>query len=273
MVYVFLVQGGVQQFGQLSELDSLSVCISSLCHDYGHDGFTNAYHVNLITERAIRYSDQSVQENYHAAESFAILSSTDYNFLEDFSRDDLKTFRQRFIGIILATDMARHTSDLAKMKTIVEQKSIQNGEGRQQLIDFTSNKTEFDTKQQLLEFCVHAADVSTQTRPFDVAVEWTKLLFEEFFNQGDIEREKNLPISFLCDRETVQIPQSQPGFVSFILSPLFATVSEILPELKQLETNALENSDKWKSYEETPEFKSVYQRKTQKERTAVADAE
>jgi len=80
--------------------------------------------VNLISDRAIRYSDQSVQENFHAAESFAILNKTDYNFLEDFSRDDFKTFRQRFIGIILATDMARHTSDLAKMKTIIEQKNI-----------------------------------------------------------------------------------------------------------------------------------------------------
>lgn len=49
---------------------------------------------------------------------------------------------------------------------------------------------------------MHAADVSTQTRTFDVAVEWTHLLFDEFFNQGDIEKEKGLPVSFLCDRET-----------------------------------------------------------------------
>ena len=50
--------------------------------------------------------------------------------MEDFSRDDFKTFRQRFVGIILATDMARHTSDLAKMKTIVQQKNIVQGNDR-----------------------------------------------------------------------------------------------------------------------------------------------
>jgi len=81
--------------------------------------------------------------------------------LEEFSRDDFKTFRQRFIGIILATDMARHTSDLAKMKTFLEQKGIQNGQNREQLIERESHKKEFDSKQQLLEFAVHAADVST----------------------------------------------------------------------------------------------------------------
>lgn len=65
-----------------------------------------------------------MQENFHAAESFAILNQAQYNFLEDFSRDDFKTFRQRFIGIILATDMAKHSADLANMKTSIEQKGI-----------------------------------------------------------------------------------------------------------------------------------------------------
>lgn len=74
MSYLFLTQGGVQQWAQLNELDTLSVVMAAICHDYGHDGFTNAYHVNLVSDRAIRYSDQSVQENFHAAESFAILN-------------------------------------------------------------------------------------------------------------------------------------------------------------------------------------------------------
>lgn len=102
--------------------------------------------------------------------------------------------------------MARHTSDLAKMKTTMEQKGIKEGNRRELLVDRESHKKEFDSKQLLLEFAVHAADVSTQTRPFEVAVEWTKLLFEEFFHQGDVEKDKGMPVSFLCDRETTQIP-------------------------------------------------------------------
>ena len=158
--------------------------------------------------------------------------------------------------------MARHTSDLAQMKTFIEQKGISGGQNRSLLVDRESPKKEFDSKQQLLEFTVHAADISTQTRSFEVAVKWTLLLFEEFFNQGDIEKEKGLPVSFLCDRETTQVGKSQPGFVNFILTPLFSTVSEIFPELKQLEVNAKENAEKWKNLEESEEFKQVYKKKT-----------
>ena len=76
---------------------------------------------------------------------------------------------------------------------------------------------------------MHAADVSTQTRPFEVAREWTYLLFEEFFHQGDVEKELGLPVSFLCDRKTTAISQSQPGFVNFIVAPLFQTLCEVMP--------------------------------------------
>ena len=121
MSYVFLTKGKMLHFANLSELDLISLVISAVCHDYGHDGMTNAYHVNSISPRAIRYSDQSVQENFHAAESFEILNQKDNNFMEDFPRDDFKTFRQRFVGIILATDMARHTADLNNFKNLLEQ--------------------------------------------------------------------------------------------------------------------------------------------------------
>ena len=60
MSYLFLTQGNIISFANLSELDALSVCISSICHDFGHDGLTNSFHVATISDRAIRYSDQSV---------------------------------------------------------------------------------------------------------------------------------------------------------------------------------------------------------------------
>ena len=136
----------MKEYAHFNNIDTLSLLVAALCHDVQHDGFNNRYHV--VTKSPINqmYGEQAVQENFHAAESFAILNQTDYNFLEDFSRDDFKTFRQRFTGIILATDMARHTSDLAKMKTIMEKKGIQNGENRALLIDNESHKKEFDSK-------------------------------------------------------------------------------------------------------------------------------
>ena len=88
-----------------------------------------------------------------------------------------------------------------------------------------------------------------------------------------MEKEQGMTVSFLCDRETTQIAQSQPGFVNFILAPLFATVSQVVPELKQLELNAKDNAERWKNYEETDEFRAVYTRKTPEQRAAIKNAE
>lgn len=270
MSYVFLTKGKMIQFAQLQQLDLMSVVISTVCHDFAHDGFNNAYHINAISEKAIRYSDQAIQENFHAAGSFSILNTKETNFIESLSKDDFRTFRQRFTGIILATDMARHFADLNNFTTILEKNKILNGENRELVIEKDSPKSEFNSKQTLLEFMVHSADISTQTRSFKIAVDWTKLLFEEFFHQGDVEKEENLPVSFLCDRETTQISQSQPSFVSYILLPLFTRVSQIMPEMRQLETNARNNAEAWKTYEETEDFKKVYIRKKSSEHTDLS---
>ena len=44
-----MTQGKLKEYAQLNEMDTLSICISAICHDYGHDGFTNAYHINDIS--------------------------------------------------------------------------------------------------------------------------------------------------------------------------------------------------------------------------------
>ena len=121
---------------------------------------------------------------------------------------------------------------------MLEQKQIKDGNNQANIIDTDSAKKEFDSRQTLLELVVHSADVSTQVRPFNVACQWTWLLFEEFFDQGDKEKAENLPISFLCDRTTTSISKSQPGFMNFIVVPLFQTISNLMPKMKQLEINA-----------------------------------
>lgn len=149
------------------------------------------------------------------------------------------------IGMILATDMARHVTDLSSFKEILAQRSIKGGENADKIIDHESATKEFDSKQKIIEICLHAADVSTQCRPFEIAHEWTYLLFEEFFNQGDLEKHQNLPVSFLCDRKTTAVAQSQPGFVNFIVAPLFTTLVEVMPSLDYVLEQAKDNASKW----------------------------
>lgn len=116
---------------------------AALCHDLGHDGFTNGYHVNAFTERAIRYNDVSVQENFHVAEAFAIIKKDETNFLESLTSDEMKVFRKRVIGCILATDMAKHAADLSALKSLVETKQIKAGENSNQIINKESDAALF----------------------------------------------------------------------------------------------------------------------------------
>ena len=60
MAYLMLTKGQLVKNAELNSLDILAVIIAAACHDYGHDGFNNGYHVNAATDRALRYNDQSV---------------------------------------------------------------------------------------------------------------------------------------------------------------------------------------------------------------------
>lgn len=68
-------------------------------------------------------------------------------------------------------------------------------------------------------------------------------------------------MSFLCDRDTTAIATNQPGFMNFIVIPLFKTISMVMPDCGSYLNGALENSAKWKQYDETEEDKQVYKKK------------
>ena len=70
MVFILMTRGRLIEIAELSHLDQVALVTAALCHDFDHDGFNNAYHVNANTPRSIRYNDTAVQEAYHAAEAF-----------------------------------------------------------------------------------------------------------------------------------------------------------------------------------------------------------
>ena len=55
----------------------------------------------------------------------------------------------------------------------------------------------------------------------------------------------NLPVSFLCDRDSYNIPQSQVGFIKGFIIPTFDCLVDIFPTLKFTMDNAKTNLKKW----------------------------
>lgn len=106
MSYYFLKQTRLVNTLEITELDQLAIIIASVCHDIGHDGYTNGYHVNTISGRAIDSNDVATQEMFHASELFRILNNSEYQFLDSLSREEYVHFRKRAVQLILATDMS-----------------------------------------------------------------------------------------------------------------------------------------------------------------------
>jgi len=56
---------------------------------------------------------------------------------------------------------------------------------------------------------VHCADLSNPTKPLYLYRQWTDRIMEEFFRQGDLERDEGLEVSPMCDRYAASVDQTQ----------------------------------------------------------------
>ena len=88
------------------------------------------------------------------------------------------------------------------------------------------------------------SDIGHAAKRNDLHVKWSMLICEELFNQGDIERERGLPISIFCDRYNTDLGDSQSGFIGNLVLPLFEVTNEYLESdniriscMKQLQAN------------------------------------
>lgn len=105
---------------------------------------------------------------------------------------------------------------------------IRDGVNVEKLIDKDNSKLS-ETQQLILNVCVHSSDISNPAKPYVVYKKWVSLVFEEFFSQGDIEKQKGIPVTILCDRETTSITKSQIGFISFVVRPTFEIMKKLNP--------------------------------------------
>ena len=70
---------------------------------------------------------------------------------------------------------------------------------------------------QVLQNMVHCSDLSNPTKPLDIYRKWVDRIMEEFFRQGDRERDAGMEISPMCDRHNATIEKSQVGFIDYIV--------------------------------------------------------
>ena len=63
---------------------------------------------------------------------------------------------------------------------------------------------------------MHCSDLSNPTKPLDIYRQWVDRIMDEFFRQGDREREIGMEVSPMCDRYNATIEKSQVTILSIL---------------------------------------------------------
>lgn len=127
---------------------------------------------------------------------------------------------------ILATDLAMYFKRRATLYQI-----------------YSDNKFNIDDPEHRCLFksiVMTSADLSGQCKPFPVVRKITELVYQEFYNEGD--RQKQLghcPLSIMDREKQNMIPSDQVQFLTIIVLPCTLLLSKILPNCSAMYREAM----------------------------------
>lgn len=215
--------------------ERLALYIGALCHDLDHRGKNNKFMLDTESPLAIIYST-STMEHHHFNQTVTILQQEGHNIFSKLSNTDYKQILSLLKHCILATDLALFFPNKAKLGKIVQ-------EG-------TFSWTNQEHRSLIQAISMTGSDLSASAKPWDVQVETVKVIFEEFYQQGDAERAAGrTPIPMMDRNQPDQQPSSQVGFLMGICVPCYTLLNQLIPETKPLLDMCQENLTKWQKIE------------------------
>ncbi|PFH36785.1 3'5'-cyclic nucleotide phosphodiesterase domain-containing protein [Besnoitia besnoiti] len=203
--------------GVLAECDSVeraTLYVAALCHDLGHPGRTNQFFVTSCDPLAIVYNDISCLENLHCCLCFRTLEREENNVFYHLDNEHFRFVRSKLIEVILATDMKQHFEAISRFRL------------RRSADDFDV-ATRVEDRWAVLKMSVKMADISHVALPWDMHFRLSCDIVEEFYQQGDEELRRGMPVSMLCDRSKHnEMAKAQEGFLEYLAKPLLAVLLE-----------------------------------------------
>jgi len=235
----------------LTELEQHALLIASLAHDLGHPGVNNGFLSEVGNDLALLYNDRSPLENMHCAKLYTIAANPATNVFASFTKEQYVEVRKCCIETILHTDMMLHQAMVKDLAMIYQMNSEVFQELPAMQTEHVLDVSEIDVFSQpenkllVMEAILHTADVSNPCRTWEVTHAWAVVCLEEFFAQGDQEKMLGIPVQFLNDREKLNRPNSQIGFIEFMIAPLIASTVRLWPSLHELAQNLGVNLQHW----------------------------
>ncbi|KAL7070807.1 hypothetical protein ACQ4LE_009992 [Meloidogyne hapla] len=230
-MFVFLRQTSIFQ-----PLEAIALFMASICHDLDHRGKNNQYMKNMSTPLANIYST-SVMEHHHFNQTVTILQQDGHNVLKSLNSSDYKKILSTIRHCILATDLALFFPNKGQLSAIIKE-GIFSWE---------------DTKHRNLvqAILMTACDLIATAKPWQVQTETVKVIFEEFYEQGDAERMNGRePIAMMDRMRAHELPQMQVGFMRGICIPCYELLADVIPEAEKLRERSKCNASKWEEMSE-----------------------
>lgn len=113
--------------------------------------------------------------------------------------------------------------------------------------DREGQKESKEDRRLLMQAFIHMADLSHCARPWKVHRTLVTCLEEEFFSQGDLEREAGLPISPMMDRSKDSAAAGQTFFLDKLVRPMLdpycSFVNSSMADV--FKSNLTTNRDSW----------------------------
>lgn len=222
--------------------------MAAAVHDVNHPGVNNAYLVASSSPLAIKYSDDSVLERMHLAECFQVCSKDGCNVFEAFPRDLRRQSRQLIIAMVLSTDLSKHVKHVNRLKSKWYALQSTDLPPPSSLDAATGPVDALLPVELVLQSLIMMADLGHAFKSFEAHEAWSRLVADEFFLQGDTERQFQLPVSPLCDRRAAKLETSQIGFLEFVVLPLYVAVRDVLPlrDFDAVLARIRHNADEWR---------------------------
>jgi hypothetical protein len=186
----------------------------------------------------------------HCARLFQIVTDPEANVFSKLEKDLYKEMRKALIEAILHTDITKHF-EMVKDLNILYQMHSDDFEGMrvEPAVDKASAihaiLAEQKYTQLMLNTFLHGADVGNPMKPWELCETLGHLCLDEFFAQGDKEKELGIPVQMLNDRDKVSRPNSQVGFIEFVIAPMAEGMVHLFPALDDLADNMGYNGQRW----------------------------
>ncbi|XP_067619163.1 cGMP-specific 3',5'-cyclic phosphodiesterase isoform X4 [Eurosta solidaginis] len=238
-MFAMLKTGKMERF--MTDLEILGLLVACLCHDLDHRGTNNAFQTKTESPLAILYTT-STMEHHHFDQCVMILNSEGNNIFQALSPEDYRSVMKTVENAILSTDLAMY---FKKRNAFLE--LVDNGE-----FDWQSE----EKKELLCGMMMTACDVSAIAKPWEVQHRLAKLVADEFFDQGDLEKLQlnTQPIAMMDRERKDELPKMQVGFIDVICLPLYRVLCDTFPWITPLYEGTLENRRNWQDLAEKVEM-------------------